>query len=362
MIYGATGYTGRLIAARAVELGLRPVLAGRDDASVRGLATDLGCDWRAFPLTDPAAIMAGLKEMAAVLHCAGPFSATAVPMLEACLAARAHYLDITGEIEAIEAAHQRGGRARDAGIVLLPAVGMDVAPSDCLAARLASALPSAARLQLAFYGLTTLSRGTAATVWENIGRGGRVRQDGRIIRVPVAWKVRQILFASGPRWALTIPWGDVASAFYTTGIPNIEVYAALPHGRIKMLRRFRGLAPVLGLGVVQAIGRSWIRRTIRGPSEAELSDEHTEFWGRVEDASGHAVEAFVDAPNGYALTVQTSLAIVQRVLAGDVPNGFSTPAAALGGDFLDTLSGVAFTWGQGAPRAASDPLSAAEPQ
>lgn len=344
MLYGASGYTGRLIARAAVARGLQPVLAGRDAAKIAPLAAELDCEQRVFGLGSEPGVAAALQGMAAVLHCAGPFSATAAPMMRACLAAGVHYLDITGEIDVIEAASRLDDRARAAGIVLLPAVGMDVVPSDCLAARLAEALPQSVRLELAFGGMSSVSHGTAATIWENIGRGGCVRQDGQIVRVPAAWKVQQIPFPRGPQWAMTIPWGDVASAFHTTGIPNIEVYAAVPAKQLTVLRRFRWLATLAGIGVVQSLGRRWIDRRIQGPGEAELARGRTEFWGRVTDEAGRIAEATLETPNGYALTVQTSLAILQEVLAGRVRAGFATPASALGGQFVETLPDVNFTW------------------
>ncbi len=342
LVYGANGYTGHRIAAEAAAGGLQPVLAGRDASKIKPLAAELDCDSRVFSLTTPAEIASHLEGVAAVLHCAGPFSATAAPMMEACLAARVHYLDITGEIDVIESAAGRHDRAVAAGITLLPAVGMDVVPSDCLAARLAQTLPNAVKLELAFAGMLSISHGTAATIWENVGRGGRIRRAGQIVRVPVAWKTQQIPFHRGRQWAMTIPWGDVASAFHTTGIPDIEVYAAMPARQLKVLRGFRWLASLAGLKPVQDAGRWWIDRRVRGPGADELKHGRTEFWGRVTDAAGQSVEATLETPNGYTLTVQASLAIVQQVLAGRVRPGFCTPALALGGEFIETLPDVVF--------------------
>jgi len=346
MLYGASGYTGRLIAREAAAGGLQPVLAGRHAARIEPLAKELRCEYRAFGLDSVPEIAAALRGVAAVLHCAGPFSATAAPMMEACLAAGVHYLDITGEIDVIESASCRHDRASAAGIAILPAVGMDVVPSDCLAARLAEALPRAARLELAFGGMASVSHGTAATIWENLGHGGRIRQDGRIVRVPAAWKVQEIPFPRGPQLAMTIPWGDVASAFHTTGIPNIEVYAAVPARQLTVLRRFRWMARLAGIGVVQSLGRRWIDRRVKGPSEAELTRGRTEFWGRATDEAGRVAEATLETPNGYALTVQTSLAILQQVLADRVRAGFSTPASALSSRFIESLPDVTFAWRQ----------------
>ena len=227
MIYGANGYTGELIARAAAERGLKPILGGRNRAAIETLARELNFDCRAFGLEDPKAIEAGLEDCAVVLHCAGPFSRTAKPMIDACLLAHTHYLDITGEIAVFEMAATYDAVAKMANIILLPGVGFDVVPTDCLAAELKLRLPSATQLTLAFRGLGITSRGTTLTALESMSTGGMIRRDGKLIPVPMAWKTRPIDFGNGqgPVTAMSVPWGDVATAYYTTGIPNIEAYA-----------------------------------------------------------------------------------------------------------------------------------------
>jgi saccharopine dehydrogenase (NAD+, L-lysine-forming) len=98
LIYGATGYTGKLIAKVAAGLGARPILAGRDLEKVEAIAKPLQLAFRAFDLGDPIRIDAGIKDVSVVLCIAGPFSATSKPMADACLRNHVHYLDITGKI------------------------------------------------------------------------------------------------------------------------------------------------------------------------------------------------------------------------------------------------------------------------
>ena len=98
MIYGANGFTGRLIAAEAKRQGLAPVLPGRSSGSVEALTHELSLPSRVFDLSDRAAARAALADVAVVANCAGPFSATSQRMIDACLATRTHYVDITGEI------------------------------------------------------------------------------------------------------------------------------------------------------------------------------------------------------------------------------------------------------------------------
>lgn len=340
LIYGANGYTGRLIAQEAVRRGLAPILAGRSPGAVEDLARRLGCESRVFSLGDPEQIAGHLCSVAVVAHCAGPFSATAVPMIEACLREGVHYTDITGEIDVIEAGAARHERAREAGIALMPAVGFDVVPTDCLAATLAAELPEATRLELAFAGSGGLSPGTTKTMLEGLPKGGRARIDGRIVRVPAAWKSQEIPFRSGRRWAMTIPWGDVASAYYSTGIPNIEVYLSASPAAIARARRWGRVMPLLGLWPLGAVAKWWAGRTVKGPSQHERESSRTSLWGRVSDDAGHSVEATLETPEGYTLTVLTTLAVAERLLAGGGPRGFATPSRAFGKDFICRIPGT----------------------
>ena len=342
MIYGANGYTGRLIAAEAVRRGSLPTLAGRSAEPIERLARELGCPQRVFPLDQNAS--RHLEGMKAVLHCAGPFSATARSMIDACLRAATTYLDITGEIEVIEGAAAQDTAARSAGVAVIPAVGFDVVPSDCLAATLHAALPTATRLVLAFSSTGSLSPGTAKTSLENLPHGGRARVDGRIVRVPTAWKTRDVDFPEGRRATVTIPWGDVASAYHSTGIPNIEVYVSMPPGQIRAMRRWRWLFPLAGIGFVQRLARRRIETSVPGPAADELANSRASFWGRVEDAAGNAAEATLSTMGGYPLTVETALMFVDAALADRLPAGFSTPSGALGKEIIERVPGSQLTW------------------
>lgn len=339
LLYGANGYTGELIAHEAVRRGLRPILAGRSAAPVAALAARLGLEQRAFALDSPDALRRGLEGVSLVLHCAGPFSVTAAPMLEACLAARAHYLDITGEIAVFELAQSLAARARDAGVVLCPGVGFDVVPTDCLALALAESLPAATHLALGFDGASAFSRGTARTVIEGLGQGGAVRVDGRIVRVPLGWRDRRIDFGNGEKLAVTIPWGDVSTAFHTTGIPNVEVYVPASPRRVASLRRMNWVRPLLRLGVVQRWMKSRVDAQPAGPDERERERTPTHVWGEVRDAAGAVRTGRVRTANGYTVTVHAALGVVERLLAGAAPAGATTPARLMGRDYVERLPG-----------------------
>ena len=341
LIYGSTGYTGRLIADLAREQSLKPILAGRNAEAVQRQADTLGFEHRAFPLDDPRAIDDGLRGVQAVLHCAGPFTQTSAPMADACLRNGVHYLDITGEIEVMEALAARDAEARAAGVMLMPGTGFDVVPSDCLALHLKQQLPAATHLMLGIRGTGALSHGTATTMVEHRARGGVIRRNGRLVKVPTPWRARAIDFGDGKqRTAITIPWGDIATAYRTTGIPNIEVYAAVARPVRYLAAATRYLGPLLGSSFVKRFLKRRIDARPAGPDDHELKHGASFVWGRVTDEQGNVAEGRIRGPNGYLLTAHTALLIAQRVLAGKATPGFQTPAGLYGADLILEVAGT----------------------
>lgn len=342
LIYGANGYTGELTARVAVEQGLRPILAGRNEAQVAAVAARLGLPHRCAALDDVAALDQMLQDVAVVLHCAGPFVYTAQPMVDACLRNRVHYLDITGEIAVFEALAARYDEAKRAGVMLLPGAGFDVVPSDCLAAHLARRLPSATRLLLGIRALGKLSRGTALTGVEALlrGEGGLVRKQGVLTPTPIAWKTRTIDFGKGPRPAVLMPWGDVATAYHSTSIPDIEVYMSLPPATVRAMKVSRYIGWLARLPGVADLIRRRVRSGAPGPTDAERAQGVSLLWGRAEDDAGNCAEARLRTPEGYTLTALASLLIARKVLAGQVKPGYQTPSSAYGPDLILEIAGV----------------------
>jgi short subunit dehydrogenase-like uncharacterized protein len=334
MIYGANGYTGELIARESVRRGQRPILAGRNREAIEKLARELECEPRVFDLDQP-----DLSGVQLVLHCAGPFIRTSKPMVDSCLANGVHYLDITGELGVFESIFARHDEAVARGVTLLPGAGFDVVPTDCLAAMLAERMPDATHLALAFYPKgTSLSRGTTKTMLESIGEGGAIRENGKIVRVPMAYDVRQIPFACATRTAMTIPWGDVATAYRTTGIPNIRVYVATHPKSVKRMRLLRPLLPIVGLKPIRRLLQKIAgRRT--GPDAAMRANARMYLWGEARNASGATRAMTMTTPEGYAFTVVSALNAVERVLESTRPGAF-TPAKLLGADFVATVPRV----------------------
>ncbi len=338
VIYGATGYTGKLISKTAAEKGLAPVLAGRDPAKLEAVAGPLSLERRAAALDDPAGLDALLDGAGVVIHVAGPFSATSKPMADACLRAGVHYLDVTGEIDVFETLAARDAEAREKGVMLMPGVGFDVVPTDCLAAHLKERLPEATELRFYISGIGAPSRGTAKTGVEGLKAGTRVRRGGKIVALARAARVTRD-FGDGGRRYLAIGWGDVSTAYRTTGIGDVEVYFEARSQLETLDFLGRNFGWLMGSGPVQRWLKAAVDRQPEGPSEAQRARSFSVIVGEVKDPAGRVTRARLRTPEGYTLTARTAPAVAERVLAGDARPGFQTPGGLFGPDFILEFEG-----------------------
>jgi short subunit dehydrogenase-like uncharacterized protein len=343
LVYGSYGYTGRLIVERALDGDDGPgpeelVLAGRTPEKLEAQAARHDVDARAFTLDHPGIVRRRVADADVVLNCAGPFERTQEPLVDACIATGTHYLDITGEIEVFQAVAARDEEARTAGSVLMPGVGFDVVPTDCLAAHLAEALPGADHLALSVDSLGRPSAGTLKTMVRGMGDASAVREAGRIRRVPLGSRTRTVDFGDGGRTAVAFPAGDVSTAYRTTGIENVEFYAPVPPSALRWLRAARGSSWLL-TPPVKYLLESIVDAAVDGPDEDDLRRGQSVVWGEVTDGE-ETYEALLRTPNAYALTAATALESARRVLAGEVDPGYHTPAGAFGPDYALTFDGV----------------------
>jgi short subunit dehydrogenase-like uncharacterized protein len=334
LIYGATGYVGRAAAALAVERGLQPVLAARSE-SVRDLADELGTEAVIVEVDDVAGLTATLADQPVVLNCAGPFHRTYRQLFDACLATGTHYLDITGEPMVVEAAAAADAAAKAAGVMLLPAIGFDAVPTDCLAAHLVRRLPTAThlRLALAWEGPASIPPGTARTLVESAAHlSSRLhRVDGTVVEA-TSRPTLEVDFGAGPLTTVLHTWADIYVGYQSTGIPNIDVYLALSPEQVKQ----RDLAERLRWLLRLRAFRELIRRQIpTGATSQEVAASAAHVWGEVFDADGNRAAGRIHGPEaGRLWTSRCCLNVVTHVLAGDAPPGHQTPATAYGPDLV----------------------------
>jgi short subunit dehydrogenase-like uncharacterized protein len=339
LLYGSTGFVGNAIGCLAVQNNLHPILAGRNAAKVRAQATELGLEYRVFELNDATAMDSTLRDVSTVLHCAGPYIHTFKPMADGCLRTGTHYLDITGEIPVYESLAARDSEAKEQGVMLLPGVGFDVVPTDCLALHLKHRLPSATRLTLAFHseGPAGLPPGTAKTMIEMIPYGNRVRRDGQLVPAPEVG-LRMIDFGRGPVRAMRLTWGDIFMAYYSTGIPNIEDYTVFSEKLSQQMNVINKLRPLFNLSIMREFFK---RVTPTGSTAEERARTHTHVWGEVEDDQGRKAVSRLHGPEaGVIWTALSALAVVRKVLEGNTLPGFQTPSLAYGADFVLECEGV----------------------
>jgi short subunit dehydrogenase-like uncharacterized protein len=346
LIYGAYGYTGELIARQAVARGHRPVLAGRDRQKLQALASELGLPSVVLGLEDRGALIRALEPVDAVCHAAGPFVHTSQPLVEACLAAHTSYVDITGELPVFEALFKRQAEARQRGVALMPGVGFDVVPTDCLARFVAERVQGASQLEIAFALLGGPSAGTAKSSFEGLLRGNFVRRAGQLVPIPLGEGIKQVQFSDRRRSALPIPWGDLVTAFVTTGIPDITTYMAIPSLPARVLSRALPLTSRLLPSLARQLARPSLRQAVlsaidahvAGPDAHARRKGHAYLWARATAPDGRMHEAWLETTDGYAFTAESAVLALER-LAELRPTGVLTPAQAFGADFVLAVSG-----------------------
>lgn len=346
LLYGANGYTGELIARYASQYGLQPVLAGRRKEAIAPLAARLGLPFRIFDLENGAALREALTAVPLVVHAAGPYDRTARPMAEACLATNTHYLDLNGDIDVFELLQGYDRQARDKNIMLLPGAGFDVVPTDCLALWLKQQLPDADTLEIAFAILgSTLSRGTSINTAQKLGLPGAVRQHGKIVQEPVGKRNLWVKFPGHPKalFTMSIPWGDLSTAYFSTGIPNIVTYTGISRAAWQLSRGQALFNWLLRTSLIRNIITTIIKRQSPGPDDITRDKAVSLIQGKVTDPQGRSLTAVMRCPEAYSLTALAVLLIAGKILNGQYSPGYQTPASAYGADLVMEIPGVTRT-------------------
>ena len=319
MIYGATGYTGRMAAEHAKALGLDVVIAGRTAEKVKSLAARLDIPYRVF---SPDALAAeALEGVGVLLNFAGPFAQTAQPLMHACIKARVDYLDITAEINVYRLAERLGVLAAQAQVMLLPGVGWDVVPTDCLAMYIARRVQNPQTLRVALQVAGSMSRGSAMSVSEIMGAGLLTRVDGQLLATPDA-QPQYFDFGQGPALCAPLSFGDLVTGWRSTAIPNIAMFVHITGG---------------------AFPEGDLSQLPDGPSIQERDGHRARAVAEVVGADGMVVRSVIETVNGYSYTPLAAVEAARRVLGGERRPGFETPARVFGVGFAETIAGTIIT-------------------
>jgi short subunit dehydrogenase-like uncharacterized protein len=344
IIYGSYGYTGSLITKTCRDAGLKVLLSGRDGKKLKLHSDATGYPFEIADINDHRSLIALLEKGTLVIHCAGPFQFTARQMVNACLETSTHYLDITGEYGVFEMLAGYDSKARERGILIMPGVGFDVVPSDCLAVHLKNRLPEATHLQLGFImSKGGLSRGTARTMIEGLGYGGMIRENDKLLPIALGDKVLEINFGGFKKKALCIPWGDISTAWRSTGIPSIEVYSYVPESIIRGVKIARWFNWLMRKKWIKGYLRKKVDARPAGPDEQKLQNGKSYLWGRVRDKNGKSYEARLSTISGYLLTAKTAVLVAKKIIATpEVHAGYFTPAQYFGEGLIFEIDGTAW--------------------
>jgi len=256
--------------------------------------------------------------------------------MDTCLSSGTNYIDLTGEIKVFEAAWERNEKAKEKGIVILPGAGFDVIPTDCVAKKLKDKMPDATYLKLAIATKgSKISRGTLLTSISQFGEKAFIRQKGEMVPIELGSKSMKINFGEFTSNTVAIQWGDVFNAYYSTGIPNIEIYFAMPGALIKLLKSSRLFNKIISSKSIKQILRKYVSSNLNGPNEKQRNKSRTYIWGQVENKKGDKIEELFEFPDGYNLTIKGVAEIVTRLLKKEIPAGTQTPSLAFGSNFMN---------------------------
>ncbi len=343
LLYGANGYSGQLIARFAQQYSLQPILAGRNQQAITELAKQLQLDCRIVDLNDGPSLIAALQDVKLVVNAAGPYDFTAKQMIDACMVTHTHYIDLNGDLDVFELLQGYNAEAIAKDIMILPGAGFDVVPTDCLSLFLKNRLPDARQLELAFVIIgSALSRGTAITTLQKLGMPGATRKNGVITPEPVGKRGMLVSFTPWGQksFMMSIPWGDVSTAYFSTGIPDIVTYTGISKATWLFLKLQNGFNWLLRAGFMRRLITKIIHIKSTGPDDARRDKAVSLIRGTVTNAQGKSVIAYIRCPEAYSLTSFATLLIAQKILNGQYKPGYQTPASAYGEDLVMEIAGV----------------------
>ena len=319
MIYGASGYTGRLASEHAKNLRLDCILAGRTEMEVMATASLLKLPYRVFDLTDFSTIDSALQGVKVLLNCAGPFFRTAEPLMGACIRNGVDYLDIAAELDSFILLEKYDKKAREAGVMLLPGCGSSVAMLGCLAAHATAKVTNPVSIDIALRVSGTFSRGSATSAAENIV--GCLQRSNDVLVQQDVENMLTFDFHDGNGEAdcfpMTLP--DLVTVSRSTGIRNIRTYVYVSDDALPTVD-----SP----------------NTSNGPSVDHREQNPYHAAAVVTDVDGITQRSVLHTVNGYTFTSTASVEAAKRVLEGIRRPGFQTPVEVFGESFVTEIAGT----------------------
>lgn len=362
LLYGATGYSGRLIAAEAArkrdkgELQGHLVLAGRNADEVTRLARDLHFASRVFGLDHRAEVQNNLTGVNVLVNAAGPFAWTAERLVKSAIETGCHYVDINGEVDVYKHLDDLARSASQRKLTLVGSAGHMSATSDfMLDAALTvlkgrKALDRLGFIRIAHSRIVGFSRGSGDTVLRSMREQVVVLRQGKDPGPPVLWHVpagfleRTFDFGAKRKSPGARPDLRVASAVNLVDTMTARQELVRYGARIKQLESYiettaagrlgfqlgAATAPFLAMFPSFPLKRAALSALTAGPSEEERKrTPHVVVLQIEDDAREPLIDWRLETPNIYDVTAQTTLAVAERLAKGG-PHGWRTPAEVLG--------------------------------
>jgi len=373
MLYGATGYSGGLIAGeanrlqRANAIGFRMVLAARNRLALSAMAKAHGMEARAFALNDRDRVVRELEGIDVVLNAAGPFAATAPRLATAALEKRCHYVDLNGEIDVYQSLDDLAPHAYDRNVCMVCSAGFTAAASGLLLEEALRAVktryPSVAKLGAIRFSMSSpraFSRGSVNTMWRSLREQVTVVRDigggshkAVLWHSPVAKLERSADFTPPGRKAATVEHEtsplknphrrivmaanlvDTLTARLTAsrnGMPvrDIESYVEVGDATRLGYPLANLGTPALTSPIVRKLAALAIDTLPEGPSRQERERERQMLLLTIEDPMQRPlIDWCLSTPNAYDFSARVALEIAQKAVVGSPQRGWKTPGEIL---------------------------------
>lgn len=364
VVYGATGYSGRLVCEELLRSGTPFAIAGRSRDRLLALQRELGrpdLPLLAAGLDDAAALHRMAEKARVVLSCAGPFSRCGKPVQDAALSARSHFLDITGEHPYMLASYRRDEEARSCGVALINGVGFDVVPTDAAAALAAEALGErpVERVRIAFAVRGGPSLGTLRSILGTLP-DGLSYTEGQWVPEAVGQHLWEAPLPQpfGRRTCISVPWGDLVTAPRTTGARRVQTFFAVPAAAVPAVRL---ATAALGSTLLRDLLRRGLDLLPEGPTAPQRARARSAVVAEALAQDGQVQLCWVRAGDAYAFTAAAAALCARLAARADFDRiGALTPAQAFGARaLLDGLRDRGVEWGLGTPMPLPAPAAGA---
>ena len=330
VLYGATGYTGRLIAHELDQRGATFAIAGRNPSKLEALSRELdrAPETVVASVDDPGALRAMAGRASCVLSAAGPFKDLGPPVVEAALSSGAEFVDITGEQGFLRWAWGQHQGFTRAGRTMVNAAGFDVVPSDVAAAAACRGLDQVVRLDLGIATSSGLSSGTQRTMAASTGDWW-YWDDGRFKGAPAGRFVRKFDYPGlGESTSVFVPWGDVVTAPRSTGARVVRTFFRV---KPEKARRAHLAWPITHLISKVPWVSQWLEDRApgsgKGPSAEERERAKFTIVAEAHTPGGAIQRAVVEGRDPYGLTASASAQVALALANAEVDQvGVLTPS------------------------------------